>query len=49
MPAFGSSNYLPLSYAAVEIPKPWWIYYYKEGLCRNAYQIDAKDLKRMEA
>lgn len=28
MLAFGSSDYLPLSYATVEIPKPWWIYYF---------------------
>ena len=29
MLAFGSSDYLPLSYATVEIPKPWWIYYFR--------------------
>ena len=28
MLAYGSSDYLPLSYATVEIPKPWWIYYF---------------------
>lgn len=28
MLAFGSSDYLPLSYATVKIPKPWWIYYF---------------------
>lgn len=28
MLAFSSSDYLPLSYATVEIPKPWWIYYF---------------------
>lgn len=28
MLAFGSSDYLPPSYANVELPKPWWIYYF---------------------
>ena len=28
MLAFSSSDYLPLSYATVEIPRPWWIYYF---------------------
>lgn len=28
MLAFGSSDYLPLSYATIEIPRPWWIYYF---------------------
>lgn len=28
MLAFGSSDYLPPSYATIELPKPWWIYYF---------------------
>ena len=28
MLAFGSSDYLPPSYADIELPNPWWIYYF---------------------
>ena len=28
MLAFGSSDYLPPSYATIELPNPWWIYYF---------------------
>lgn len=28
MLAIGSSDYLPPSYANIELPKPWWIYYF---------------------